>query len=186
MSFGAQEKQAALPVPRVKTEKTALLAGRCGVAFLLGFTLAGARVRLTGAPFGVALAASAGSGLLGVCALSRRRKVSFWALVDMTIPSLLLGQAIGRWGNFFNQEAYGNPVLSPAFQFFPLAVLVNGAWYQATFFYESMWDLLGFLILWGTRKRWRHLQRKQTWRKMKRSPGPGSPKRCTFRRTKPD
>ena len=69
MPFGAQERGAALPAPRLRSEKTALLAGRCGVAFLLGFTLAGARVRLTGAPFGVALAASAGSGLLGVCAL---------------------------------------------------------------------------------------------------------------------
>ncbi len=104
---------------------------------------------------GLAIYGGVIGGLLGVFALSRRRKVSFWALVDMTIPSLLLGQAIGRWGNFFNQEAYGNPVLSPALQFFPLAVLVNGSWYQATFFYESMWDLLGFLILWGTRKRWR-------------------------------
>ena len=104
---------------------------------------------------GLAIYGGVIGGLLGVFALSRRRKVSFWALVDMTIPSLLLGQAIGRWGNFFNQEAYGNPVLSPALQFFPMAVLVNGAWYQATFFYESMWDLMGFLILWGTRKRWR-------------------------------
>ena len=104
---------------------------------------------------GLAIYGGVIGGLLGVFALSRRRKVSFWALVDMTIPSLLLGQAIGRWGNFFNQEAYGNPVLSPALRFFPLAVLVNGSWYQATFFYESMWDLLGFLILWCTRKRWR-------------------------------
>ena len=104
---------------------------------------------------GLAIYGGVIGGLLGVWLLSRKRKVSFWALVDMTVPSLLLGQAIGRWGNFFNQEAYGNPVLSPALQFFPLAVLVNGTWYQATFFYESMWDLMGFLILWGTRKRWR-------------------------------
>ena len=104
---------------------------------------------------GLAIYGGVIGGLLGVWLLSRKRKVSFWALVDMTVPSLLLGQAIGRWGNFFNQEAYGNPVLSPVLQFFPLAVLVNGTWYQATFFYESMWDLMGFLILWGTRKRWR-------------------------------
>ncbi len=104
---------------------------------------------------GLAIYGGVIGGLLGVWLLSRKQKVSFWALVDMTVPSLLLGQAIGRWGNFFNQEAYGNPVLSPALQFFPLAVLVDGTWYQATFFYESMWDLMGFLILWGTRKRWR-------------------------------
>ena len=104
---------------------------------------------------GLAIYGGVIGGLLGVWALSRYRRLPFWALIDMTVPSLLLGQAIGRWGNFFNQEAYGNPVLSPALQFFPMAVLVNGKWYQATFFYESMWDLIGFLILWNTRKRWR-------------------------------
>ena len=104
---------------------------------------------------GLAIYGGVIGGLLGVFALSRVRKVSFWALVDMAIPSLLLGQAIGRWGNFFNQEAYGNPVVNPSFQFFPWAVLVDGTWYQATFFYESMWDLAGFLILWCTRKKWR-------------------------------
>ena len=104
---------------------------------------------------GLAIYGGVIGGLLGVYALSRVRKVPFWALVDMTVPSLLLGQAIGRWGNFFNQEAYGNPVTDPSLQFFPLAVLVQGNWYQATFFYESMWDLAGFLILWFTRKKWR-------------------------------
>ena len=104
---------------------------------------------------GLAIYGGVIGGLIGVWLLSRKRKVPFRALVDMTIPSLLLGQAIGRWGNFFNQEAYGNPVADPALQFFPYAVLVGGQWFQATFFYESMWDLAGFLILWLTRKKWR-------------------------------
>ncbi len=104
---------------------------------------------------GLAIYGGVIGGLIGVFLLSRRRKVPFWALVDMTIPSLLLGQAIGRWGNFFNQEAYGNPVSDPRLQFFPYAVLTQGQWYQATFFYESMWDLAGFFILWFTRKKWR-------------------------------
>ena len=104
---------------------------------------------------GLAIYGGVIGGLIGVYALSRVRKLSFWALIDMTVPFLLLGQAIGRWGNFFNQEAYGNPVLDKALQFFPMAVLVNGQWYQATFFYESAWDFIGFLILWATRKKWR-------------------------------
>ena len=71
----------------------------------------------------------------------------------MVAPALILGQAIGRWGNFFNGEAYGNPITDPAWQFFPVAVYADGAWHQATFFYESCWDLAGFILLWGIRKK---------------------------------
>lgn len=94
-------------------------------------------------------------GIIGALILSKVRKLSFFALADMVMPSLLLGQAIGRWGNYFNGEAFGNLVTDAALQFFPYAVNVSGAWYQATFFYESMWDLAGFFILWFTRKKWK-------------------------------
>lgn len=69
MSFGAQERAAALRSAGGKASGRVLLIGRCGVSFLLGFTLAAARVRASGAPFGMAMVASAGSGLLGVGAL---------------------------------------------------------------------------------------------------------------------
>ena len=104
---------------------------------------------------GLAIYGGVIGGLIGTWLLARAKRLSFWALVDMTVPTLLLGQAIGRWGNFFNGEAYGNPVLEEGLQFFPYAVNVWGHWYQATFFYESLWDLVGFLILWKTRKKWR-------------------------------
>ena len=68
-------------------------------------------------------------------------------------PVLILSQAIGRWGNFFNGEAYGYLVESPAWQFFPVAVQADGAWHLATFFYESLWDFAGFWLLWLQRKR---------------------------------
>lgn len=73
---------------------------------------------------------------------SRVKKVSFLRMADMIAPGLALAQAIGRWGNFLNQEAYGAPVTNPAWQFFPAAVNVGGEWRLATFFYESVWCAL--------------------------------------------
>ncbi len=93
-------------------------------------------------------------GALAALILARVRRVRFALLGDMVAPSLLLGQAIGRWGNFFNGEAYGNAVTDAALQFFPYAVQIGENWYQATFFYESLWDFIGFLILCLTRKKW--------------------------------
>ncbi|HEY8420031.1 MAG TPA: prolipoprotein diacylglyceryl transferase [Clostridia bacterium] len=75
------------------------------------------------------------------------KKETFLMMCDIGAPFLILGQAIGRWGNFVNQEVYGQPVLNPAFQFFPIAVKVDGMWYQALFFYESVLNLIGFFIL---------------------------------------
>ena len=70
----------------------------------------------------------------------------------MLMPGLLLAQAIGRWGNYFNQEAYGPEIQNPLFQFFPLGVLIEESgvrvWHMATFFYESLWNLCGFLLIW--------------------------------------
>ena len=72
-------------------------------------------------------------------------------LFDVIAPALILGQAIGRWGNFFNQEAYGNLVTNPKWQWFPFAVKIETMagyeWHLATFFYESMWNLIGFVLL---------------------------------------
>ena len=72
-------------------------------------------------------------------------------LFDVVVPALILGQAIGRWGNFFNQEAYGRLVTDPKLQWFPFAVkietYVGYEWHLATFFYESLWNLIGFVVL---------------------------------------
>ena len=86
-------------------------------------------------------------GFLAVLALSRRKKLPMGKLADMAAPAVILAQAIGRWGNFFNGEAYGNPIADSALQFFPYGVMVNGQWFQATFFYESVWDAAGFVVL---------------------------------------
>ena len=92
-------------------------------------------------------------GLIGAVAagflVCRVKKISFPAMADLAAPSIALGQAIGRWGNFFNQEAYGIEITSPALQFFPVGVYIDAdsAWHCATFFYESMWCLLIVIFL---------------------------------------
>lgn len=83
----------------------------------------------------------------------RLKKISFLKGLDLVAPCLALGQAIGRWGNFLNQEAYGRVVEYPALRFFPAAVQINGTWHYAAFFYESLWcALIVVLILLAERK----------------------------------
>ena len=102
---------------------------------------------------GLAIYGGVIGGALGLYLLSRRRRISCLTLFDMAAPLVILGQAIGRWGNLFNGEAYGYPVQSAFWQFFPVAVQVDGVWHLATFFYESCWDLAGFIVLWRYRLR---------------------------------
>lgn len=84
-----------------------------------------------------------GGALTGVV-WAKRRRVSALALADAVAPGLALAQAIGRWGNFLNQEAYGARIQNPAMRFFPAAVFIRAEndWFAATFFYESAWCFL--------------------------------------------
>jgi phosphatidylglycerol:prolipoprotein diacylglycerol transferase len=102
---------------------------------------------------GIAIYGAVLAGILVGIIFAKLRKVDFWSLADIVAPSLILGQAIGRWGNFFNGEAYGYLVSSPKWQWFPAAVYIDGQWHMATFFYESMWDLAVFIFLMWYRKR---------------------------------
>jgi phosphatidylglycerol:prolipoprotein diacylglycerol transferase len=88
---------------------------------------------------GLAIYGAVIGGFLAAFLFSKAAKFPFLKLIDLVIPSLILGQAIGRWGNFINQEAFGALVTNPTLQFFPLAVYIEslGEWHQATFFYES-------------------------------------------------
>lgn len=95
-------------------------------------------------------------GALGLYVLARRRKISYLSILDMAAPALLLGQAIGRWGNYVNQEAHGGVVARAALRFFPLAVQIGGTWYYATFFYEFVWNAIGFFLLYRKRAAYRH------------------------------
>lgn len=84
-----------------------------------------------------------GMGLI-VCLV---KKVNFFRAADCVVVTILIAQAIGRWGNFANQEVYGTQILDPAQQWFPWGVEINGKWYHALFFYESVINLIGFGIL---------------------------------------
>lgn len=96
-------------------------------------------------------------GLVGILyGIRRKQPVLAWA--DAVAPGLLLAQAIGRWGNFMNQEAYGNAVPAEALAAYPAwfreQMFIDGAYRLPTFFYESLSNLAGVLILlWLYRRR---------------------------------
>ncbi len=108
---------------------------------------------------GIAIYGAVLGGLLGAWLFARRRKLSFLTLADILVPGLLLAQAIGRWGNYFNMEAYGPVITDDRYRFFPLGVQIPAPggweWHMATFFYESVWNLCGFAALWLLRKKQR-------------------------------
>lgn len=94
-------------------------------------------------------------GLLAGVVYARVKKLAFSKLIDLAAPGFPIGQAIGRWGNFVNQEAHGGLVTNPALKFFPAAVEIGGEWYYATFFYESMWCfLICAFVLIAERRHW--------------------------------
>ena len=82
-------------------------------------------------------------GFLGIFVYSLIKRKNVFALTDLVVPVLLLGQAIGRWGNFANQEVYGKVVENPSLQWFPFAVYIDisSSWHYALFFYESVLNL---------------------------------------------
>lgn len=100
---------------------------------------------------GIAIHGAIIGGLMAGYLFARRRKLSFLTLVDVVAPGLILGQAIGRWGNFFNSEAFGGPTDLPWKLFIPLANRPSGmesvAFYHPTFLYESFWNLGVFGLL---------------------------------------
>lgn len=76
----------------------------------------------------------------------KKRKINVWQILDIVIPSVALGQAIGRWGNFINQEAFGGPTN------LPWGILVDGVKVHPTFLYESIIDFCVFIFLLWFRK----------------------------------
>lgn len=97
---------------------------------------------------GLALYGGLIGGALGVLLFSIIHKKNVFAVADIVMPSMILAQSLGRWGNFFNQEAYGYAVTNPSLQWFPFSVYIDGSgWHLATFFYESLWNFVSFIIL---------------------------------------
>ncbi len=86
-------------------------------------------------------------GAFGLLLLKLIKKRSLLECADLLVVVLILAQGIGRWGNYFNNEVYGKLIENPAWQFFPFAVNISGQWYQALFFYEFCFNIIGFVIL---------------------------------------
>jgi phosphatidylglycerol:prolipoprotein diacylglycerol transferase len=97
---------------------------------------------------GLAIHGGLFGGVLAGYFYSRAAGFNFWQLADIFAPSLILGQAIGRWGNYFNQEAYGYETN------LPWAMYIDGVYRHPTFLYESLWNLGVFaFLLWWRRKK---------------------------------
>jgi len=88
----------------------------------------------------------------------RRQSLDFWKMGDIFAPSIILGQAIGRWGNFINQEAFGGPVSREFISRFPAFIqnqmFIGGQYHQPTFLYESVWNFIVFIFLVVTGKKY--------------------------------
>lgn len=105
---------------------------------------------------GLAIYGGVIGGLIAAKLVSRKHKISMLTLLDVVAPALVLGQGIGRWGNYINMEAYGLRIAEESLQFFPFAVEIPVGdvwyWHMATFFYEFCWDMLVFVLLMAIRK----------------------------------
>ncbi len=100
---------------------------------------------------GIAIHGALISGTIFVLIFCKLRRQPFLSVLDVLIPSVVLGQAIGRWGNFFNNEAFGIPTNLPWKLYIPTIyrpeVFANQEFFHPTFLYESIWNLFIFIFL---------------------------------------
>lgn len=108
---------------------------------------------------GLAIYGAIIAGMLYILYYCKKKDMNYIKVLDIFSLSLLLGQAIGRWGNFFNSEAYGGETtyeaLSSIFipEFIIKGMYIDGAYRQPTFLYESIWCLIGVVILYFIRRK---------------------------------
>lgn len=106
---------------------------------------------------GLAIHGAIIGGFLVLGWLVRKYQMDFWQAVDILAPSVILGQAIGRWGNFINQEAYGGIVSEKFIARFPDFIknqmFINGNYHHPAFLYESVWNIFIFLLFIYLRRR---------------------------------
>ena len=93
------------------------------------------------------------AGILYLIYYTKKNNIKLLLMTDICIPGLLIGQALGRWGNFFNKEAHG-PMVSLEYlkqlhlpKFIINGMNINGIYYIPTFFYESIWCIIGLIII---------------------------------------
>lgn len=90
-------------------------------------------------------------GLIAICIFAKIKKMNMLKYLDIAAPSIILAQAIGRWGNFMNGEAHGGEVSHEFISKFPTFIqkgmYIGGTYYHPTFLYESSWNLIVCIIL---------------------------------------
>lgn len=93
------------------------------------------------------------SALIFLMIYSRKNKINILQMLDIIVVGVIIAQAIGRWGNFFNQEAYGNIISLQALKNMHLpkfiidGMYISGSYREPTFLYESVCSLIGFILL---------------------------------------
>ena len=98
---------------------------------------------------GLAIYGGVIGALIGVIVFCKVKKINPWALLDLVALGFMIGQSLGRWGNFFNREAFGAEITN---NFFLRMGLFNTRtnmvqYFHPTFLYESLWNLTGFIAL---------------------------------------
>lgn len=102
---------------------------------------------------GLAIYGAVISGIIFIFYYAKRKKQDFFLTLDILACPLVLGQSIGRWGNFFNQEAYGMITTYEKLkdlnipEFIIQGMYINGSYYLPTFLFESLWCLIVFIVL---------------------------------------
>lgn len=107
---------------------------------------------------GLAIHGGVIAGLIFVYFYTKKKNVSFIKILDIVAPAVIIAQSFGRWGNFFNQEAHGGITTYQNLknmhipEFIINGIHIEGKYYYPTFFFESIWCLIGFIILMIARK----------------------------------
>ncbi|WP_372009366.1 prolipoprotein diacylglyceryl transferase [Paenibacillus chitinolyticus] len=109
---------------------------------------------------GIAIYGALIGAIIAALIYVRRKGYSFWRIADICAPGLIVGQMIGRWGNFVNQEAHGGPVGESFLRntlhlpdWIVNQMNIEGIFYHPTFLYESVWNFVGLLLLFWLRRR---------------------------------
>lgn len=102
---------------------------------------------------GLAIHGGVIAGLIFVYFYTKKKNISFIKILDIVAPAVIIAQCFGRWGNFFNQEAHGGITTYQNLknmhipEFIINGMHIEGKYYYPTFFFESIWCLIGFIIL---------------------------------------
>lgn len=108
---------------------------------------------------GIAIYGGIIAGALTIYTMSKRHQLNPATMFDITAPAIMLAQALGRWGNFINQEAYGGEVSRSFLEslYLPNFIIeqmnVNGVYHHPTFLYESLWNMLGLALIMVLRRK---------------------------------